>query len=884
MLRTTGAYEQTPVETERKEARGDVAAASRRASHPGADFEERNTLRTAHADTPMRETTPERRPSVDSSPLAGPNAPDAAPVPAPRDAGPGEPPTVDKPHVPHPPSAAKRPAGPVIATQGPRHTQAPRMGQGMGQGMTQGPRLTQGQGMTQAPGMTQGPRPTQIPRVTQAPPGMTAGPTEAQRGTGGAPLGGDLPRRATRKDTHPLSLVGGVVRRTLHGASKRQEQRRRLIVVLAGAELALALAAAPGYVVPQVDLVGVAVVAAAALVSLLSLGLVRMLHGVGAAAYLLVGGSVLVTAAHLALAGLAGDPFSTAQAALFFLPLIVAAGVLFTAEITIGLVALTLTLTAAALLFSLTQAKVVPGNEIYLAVIYSMSLQALAGMVAWLVAQFLFESAVEAQLEVRLHMAERQRDALQSKQLEQQRRLHTEVQALQDAITQIVSGGYVDRVNVVPEELGTLIQSFNLLLGHIHSLTTSGSGGGETNGLIGQMLAVIGEIAEGNASTPRALPAAVAGPLPTVLHALIQLQAQSGRRYGQLAELAGEIAGAVQTGIDGLGKTADDIRDATAMAGKVLAIVDQLALAAANSHALVLHARDTVGRLLPPAVLHAAAQDALHRDASGLTPDEAAKLLGHTNDLAGLDVLDVDATGEFDILEPAEPGEGSAHDIPPLTIPLPIVELDDEGMEEGMEEGMGAGDPNGGVMAGTMAEGEMQAQLLELWRMLDRLATTLGREHRTLKSVLRELGKLSRSARDADAGLAHGDASLAAARSAIKHLQQTVRPARAPGYTGRPMPAAGPLANSADSRPRPVDTAELMEFGGAASGPSRSGSGSRSSAGWNAAPDVVEAPGAPEGDAEYGSFDLRELIDADLLTGSSPHAAGSRPADEDDPA
>jgi hypothetical protein len=646
---------------------------------------------------------------------------------------------------------------------------------------------------------------------------------------------------------HPLS-VGREVRRTLRGVTTRQEQRRRLVRVLAFAQLLLALAAVPGYISPNLAVGALAILGAAIAVSLLSLAASRGANTGTIAAYTLVFGGWLVTLAHLALTGLAGDASATAQASLFFLPMILAAGVLFSAEVTLVLVALAATFTAAALVFALAQGQTTPTNAIYLMVVYSLSLEALAGLIAWLVAQFLFESGSAAQRAAQQRFSQAQLEALQGLQAKQQQRLQAEIQALQDAITRVLSGAYVARVDVVPGELAELMQSFNLLLDRIHSLVGTEQGRDTTSELVGQMLVLIGEIAEGNAARARGVDPRAGGPLGAVMQALLHLQTRSAHRSARIQELVSDVAGAVQTGLDGLSNTTQDMEAATRIAGRLVSAADQLAPAIKSSHALVLHARDLVGRLLPPALLQAAAQDAVHRDASGLTPEEAGKLLGRYDDLDGLDVLGAGATGEFEALRPVDDVIPDPA-IPPLTMPLPTIASEPAWTQTPDAAQTGA-DP-----------GDAQAQLLDLWRMLDRLAAILAQQYRTLRSVSRELGKLSRSVRSADAGVVHGAASLDAAREAVRDLHDIVWPSRAPVYPNeQPSAALRRAENWGPAPSMPAEPPSAAEFFGLG----------------------LDSSSPADLSGDDGQLDLRQLIDPAFFANSSPNDGAARSRDEDD--
>src|SRR5262249_25431945 len=135
-----------------------------------------------------------------------------------------------------------------------------------------------------------------------------------------------------------------------------------------------------------------------------------------------------------------------------------------------------------------------------------------------------------------------------------------------------------------------------------------------------QILDLVGVMTEGGTYVPPAVQAQDDSPLGAVLQALITLQARSALKASKLQDLIGDIAGAVQSGLEALGNTTEDLTKAGSFAGKLVSVVDTLLPELKSSYALVARGRDLVGALLPPEVLKAATEDALHRDASELTP------------------------------------------------------------------------------------------------------------------------------------------------------------------------------------------------------------------------------------------------------------------------
>jgi hypothetical protein len=599
--------------------------------------------------------------------------------------------------------------------------------------------------------------------------------------------------------------VGDEVLRTLVAASERPQQRRRLIHILVFAQFLLTLATIPGYVSPELQPTLLGVLAAALVVDLLAFITSRLFNNTVGAAYLLVFGGALVIAAQMLVQALAGNPLGTAQAALFFLAIILEASLLFAPEVALTTALVTGLLTIGALFLAFAIARTMPNSEAYLLVVYTLGVLALASLIAWLIAQFLFESAAEAHKSQNLRFAQAQLAAANARAVQQQQRLEEGIRALQTTIARMLTGDYKARVAPVPGDLADLMRSFNLLLEHFQSqleLEPANASPAET---IRQMLELISVIAEGGLYTP-SMEDYAGTPLGAVMQALVHLHTRSARRTVKIQELAGDVAGAVQTGLEGLTTTAADMTEATQLAGRLVSAINARLPIVKTAHEVVVRARHAMDALLP-AEVRQAATDAIQRDLEGVSAQDVAHFLGLDlrEDLEGLpDILESELTGEFEAL-PARDGPDAA--IPPLTVPLPVL----------TEETRKA------ARHGARARGaeDAQAQLLELWLLLGQLGANLAQEYRTLRYLSRELSKLSRSVRSAEAGVVHGMASLDAARETLKQWQQIAGsnptpnpvehdvPPFAGGRHGGPAsgPIPGPLSGApgvpASSRPLP---------------------------------------------------------------------------------
>ncbi|HEY7974521.1 MAG TPA: hypothetical protein VID72_04210, partial [Ktedonobacterales bacterium] len=192
----------------------------------------------------------------------------------------------------------------------------------------------------------------------------------------------------------PRLALSPVIDQTINVMNEREEQRHKLINTLIVVQLLITAAVAlgyhdkPGLIFP--------IMLASLGVYLVALGAGYLLKNDRAAAYVLVFGGALAVSAQVIAATLTGSPEEIGHVSLFFLAVMLEAGLLLTPEVTVIVVTVAGALTGAMLLLVAFN-KEVSGPQIYQIVLYTLSPMALTAIVAWLLAHFIYATAVSAQ-------------------------------------------------------------------------------------------------------------------------------------------------------------------------------------------------------------------------------------------------------------------------------------------------------------------------------------------------------------------------------------------------------------------------------------------------------------------------------------------------------
>ena len=597
--------------------------------------------------------------------------------------------------------------------------------------------------------------------------------------------------------------LSGLIRHLLVSVAEREQQRRRLISLLILAQFLFALAVTPGYLTTHLTpaaSVALALVVLSMLVALAAYAINTLLHNVAAASYVLVFGGGLAFAAHIFGSALTGNPADAARASLFLLVTILEAGLLFAPEVALITAAAAGTLSAAGILLALALHQQTPTHEAYLLVVETLSLQAITSLIAWLLAQFIFESTVEAQRSQELQFAQARLDALISQSEAQQGRLDQGMSAIQSTISRAIGGEYTARVEVRENDLTPIANSLNLLLDRIESAIEAEQVRARMEAAALPLIEAMGRMSDASNATPTpsSLPIMTNTPLDSISVALSHMQASISRRMGRVQKLASEVTGAVVHSRDGLNSANDEVRRAQQLAGQLIPVATDLATSAVRQIDMLVRARRMLALLLPEEITQMPVQDELHRDAVGLTPDQAAALIG-----LGID-LDLSTSGhtqEFAALAPISPAEAG---IAPMTVPLPAINLQSASSEQVPSQPQEPATEQPSTAAGSTTpstpSGDFPAELVEAWRLVARLSDGASLEERATRTLARELGVLSRSVRQADQGIAWVLQALDAIRRDAEQLQQAAG-------THAPPPEAGDQSgvlragNAPSSRP-----------------------------------------------------------------------------------
>lgn len=602
------------------------------------------------------------------------------------------------------------------------------------------------------------------------------------------------PRYTNGPQERRLAL-SGLIRRTLNSVAEREQARSQLVNMLIFAQALLTIVVTVGYFGSESATPVIAVGAAAVLIYLAALTTNRVFRRVSTAAYILVVGGGLAIAAQAILLAINGNALHAAQSALLFPAIILEAGLLFAPEVTLIIAAAAATLSAFAVLLAISLMPNVDRHEAYLLIVYTLGLQAIAGLIAWLLSQFIFESAIQAQRTEEMQFAQVRLEALTAQVAEHRRLLEGDIVDMQSTITRAIAGEYSVRAEVPEGELAPLAGSVNVLIQRVEAAAQAEQMRARLEALVLPMIDSIAHMADTGTPPPASLPFMTGTPLDSLLVVLSQMQATVAQRMSHVQRVSMDLAGALGHSQDGLAGPTEAVHEALRMTGALISATEALILASRRQMAVTAQMQRTLGALLPPGVAQLPPREETRREATGLAPEEAAALLGLGPDLG----IDNRYTGEFPALSPEELDE-VAHGIGSLTLPLPAVDLSSPqdaaaATEAAAEHEMVPGAEEGAAhAAATRPAGDAPAELMVLWSQLMQLDGETAQLERGISQLARELGVQSRHMRDADAKIAWFRGALEAARSSAEQLQQVAG-------ANMPPPAAPDVTPASPSRP-----------------------------------------------------------------------------------
>lgn len=581
-------------------------------------------------------------------------------------------------------------------------------------------------------------------------------------------------RRPRRLTISPL------IARDLHLMGAREQHRRQMVTMLILAHLLLAIAVAVGYVVPQPTIATIGATVAVVLMYLVVALVSLVFRRLAVAIYLLIFGNAAIVTALIGVMAFAGQPFTVAQLALLYLVVVCEAGLLFTPEIVLILSGATSTLSAATLLYAISLAPPSSSGQTYLLVVFTLTLQALVGLLAWYAADFIAETIQEVRRASQQEYAQTRLDALLAQNQRQQQELDLSVAAIQSAIARTLAQEPNVRVEADQARLTDLARSINLMLQRVDEAHRVAQEQARMLAATRSVADAVGRLADGSAATPGAIPATplTYTPIDNISIAAGQVHAQVQARQAHIARLTSDAAHLAEQSRENVRSALAATADAQGMVGKLLAVAEQvlttihryLELSARGRHALV--------GVVPPDVLAAAPM-----------PPVGALEASEAVDLTGLhaDIFRPGETGEFAVV----PGEAPDDD----------------------PDGAGIGKITRLLPALPAAEPKLSPEeaASEVWRLLSDLGMSASTDERSALSMTHELGLLNHSINQAASEMAWVLQSLEVLRRSaeqIEHVATTsepladpttdagATPIQAPRPPARTRPLAGELLGS----------------------------------------------------------------------------------------
>ncbi|HKS70968.1 MAG TPA: hypothetical protein VJQ45_11135, partial [Ktedonobacterales bacterium] len=609
--------------------------------------------------------------------------------------------------------------------------------------------------------------------------------------------------------------LSGLIQQRLAATAAKHQQRTRLLHAVIVAQAIFTAATAAGYAGERSATLHLAIAAVSVAVYLAALAASALFRRMNAAAYLLVGGGLVVVAAQTVSLAVEPNPEMVAQASLLFIALIFEAALLFTPTVTLLAAFITVVCTAFAILFSLSLEPSMDQATAYLLMVYPVGLQALAGIVAWVVAQTAVEVATDAARDEETHFAEARLAAMATQQAE----LTDHVQSLQDAITRALGGDALTHADIGDGVLAPLAESINVLMQRLAELNQADLDLMRMGAAAFPMMDALTRLGDMPTPTPSSLPIMTNTPLDSVQLRLAQAQANVTARMQRMQRLAAEVQGVLGNSQQSLDNAAESVQESLRIAGLLYSAANDMLTLSTRQMTALQRVRHVLAAHLPAEV-------------TGPTRDPREVPAGtealSREDLAGLrDVIGPSGfTGTFDVVDSgagpdadADASDETMTNITPLTRPMRAID------PHALDEAPSAKTPKKARGASTGAAGDLSklatTDLLDLWSALVELAGEMTELDRAAAKLVRDVSAQSKTLRSADGDVAYLRQSLAAIRASADGLQQMAgaglpippAPDATPGSTPRamgqtPYPPAMSLPQG-PSVPPPETLAEL---------------------------------------------------------------------------
>lgn len=588
--------------------------------------------------------------------------------------------------------------------------------------------------------------------------------------------------------------LSGLIQQRLATTAEKHQQRTRLVHAVILAQAIFTAATTAGYLGEPSATVHLAIGAVSVALYLVALALSAFVGQMNAAAYLLVGGGLVAVAAQTVSLAVEPNPAMTAQAALLFIALTFEASLLFTPEVTLLVAFVSTALTAVAILFTLSLDPSVDKAAAYLLMVYPVGLQALTGIIAWVVARSAIESATEVAREDEAHFAEARLQAMTAQRME----LDEQVHRLQQAITRTLGGEPPVHADVGEGALTPLAESLNVLLERLSVLSQADIDLTRMGAASLAMNDVLTQMGDAPTPTPSSLPIMTNTPLDSVQLRLAQTQVNLAARIARMQRLAAELLGLLSNSQKPLAGATEAVQEAWRIAGLLISTADGMLTLTTRQMTALQRVRRQLAAYLPAEVTGpipdapatpAGAEGLSSRDLAGLRDVLSSTGLTGTFDVVGAGT-GVDADGETD----AEADGETRTNITPLTRPLPAVRPPAEDQSESSRS------PQKARAAHAAASPATEAELLELWNALAELDGEMRAVDQTVAKLVRDVSGQEKTLRSADGDIAYLRQALTAIRGSADTLQQLAGTGLAmpqpqepsvPGSVSRPLSQAG---------------------------------------------------------------------------------------------
>jgi hypothetical protein len=627
------------------------------------------------------------------------------------------------------------------------------------------------------------------------------------------PLGGPLSQPLGRPLSQPLGRpysrpAGGVpsqrrlrlseaVDQRMQASATRVRQRSWLFNTIILAQSLITLALIPAHLIPNANIPMLIALAATVVVYIAAFIVNRLPGKFSLALGLLIGGGELMVAVQVFLnATSAHSGAHTAQTALFFLPVIIEAGLFISPELTLYAAAAAAVLTASGVLLaiSLAGSSAAELTGAYQVVVYALGLDALVGYMSWQLATFINEKVTDAQTAETLRFAQARLEALQQQMTEQKRQLQREAGMIQTAISAMLSHEYDVRVEIPDGELAPLADSLNLLFERLRSTNELERKVQRMEAGVPPLVDIAERLAGGAPAYTQPADFMPDTALYSVSVALTNAQAAQARRLTQLLQLASDVVDALRDNRQVLERAAVDSVSAQRQAGELVSLTDTLSRVAQHDVETIAQARRLLARLLPRTLTEVPAtgeRDPLY-DSPSSTPLNTGALNGLGEDIG---LLHSGLTVEFDALAPAD---AQAAGIAPMTRHMDA--LDETSPDE--DEAPAA-----------FAAGELPGELVNAWELLRELHIAAAQEQRQVSSLTLDMGVLSRLVRQTDANVIWAIQALDVAQKRAEQAQALAGGASgdplnpsASDSMGRQGPPSGVRRAALPTRPLNLDT------------------------------------------------------------------------------